>query len=269
MKKTLLIAVAALAAGIISTQAQAVYSQNIVGYVNQTIPGNYAFSLIAAPLNGATNNAEAILPAMQGGELIYIWNGGGYYTYQYYQGLKAGGYPSDWVDTSGTSSIPGDVYDSGSGFYFAPEPVLQPGQAFFLQNPNSTYTNTYTGTVVVSTTNTPTSLAGNYAFSLVSSAVPVAGDLETNTVINLPLQGGELIYIWNGGGYYTYQYYQGLKAGGYPSDWVDTSGTASIPGDVYDSGSGFYFAPSPTISVGQGFFYQNPNTTTNWVQTLP
>ena len=37
--KTLLIAAAALAAGILSSSAQT-YSQNIVGYVNQVLPAN-------------------------------------------------------------------------------------------------------------------------------------------------------------------------------------------------------------------------------------
>ena len=41
MKKTLLIAAATLAAGVISIQAQ-VYSQNIVGYMNQTLVPGYA-----------------------------------------------------------------------------------------------------------------------------------------------------------------------------------------------------------------------------------
>ncbi len=39
MKKTLLIAAAALVAGVISSEAQ-VYSANIVGYVNVVMPAN-------------------------------------------------------------------------------------------------------------------------------------------------------------------------------------------------------------------------------------
>jgi len=267
MKKTLLIAAAALAASVITSQAQ-VYSQNIVGYVNQPIAGNSHLSLIANPLTGTSNTVEAIIPALQGQEIIFIWNGGGFYTYQYQAGAQAGGFPSDWTDFSGGNNIPGDVFDSGTGFYFAPQPSLLPGQAFFIQNPNPTYTNTFVGTVVTSTTNAPIVLSGSSHLSFVSSAVPVAGNIESNSVINLPLVGQEVISIWNGGGYYTYQYQAGAQAGGFPSDWTDFSGGNNIPGDVFDSGTGFYFAPQPNLSVAQGFFYQNPNTTTNWTQNL-
>ena len=264
--KTLLIAAATLAVGAVTSQAQ-VYSQNVVGYVNQTINGSGALNLIANPLNATTNLVETVLPAMQGGEIVYAWNGGGFYVYQYYPGLSTNGYASDWVDYSGGNNIPGDVLDSDSGNWFAPQPLIKPGQAIFLQNPNGTYTNTYAGTVVLSTTNAPITLSGSGQLSFIASAAPLAGDLETNSTINLPLQGGEIIYLWNGGGYYVYQYYPGLYPT-YPSDWVDYSGGNNIPGDVLDSDSGNWFAPNPNIKVGQGFFYQNPNGATNWTQNV-
>ncbi len=61
MKKTLLIAAAALAASLIPSQAQ-VYSQNIVGYVNTAIPGGGALTLVANPIQtvvgGVTNDGN-------------------------------------------------------------------------------------------------------------------------------------------------------------------------------------------------------------------
>ncbi len=58
--KTLLIAAAALAAAVTSSQAQStVYSQNIVGYVNQVLPGAGVFTSVVAPLQGTTNAADA------------------------------------------------------------------------------------------------------------------------------------------------------------------------------------------------------------------
>ena len=63
MKKTLLMAAAALAAGIITSQAQPVYSQNIVGYVNQTFVSGYVN--VANPLdNGGGNSLTNIIDFM-------------------------------------------------------------------------------------------------------------------------------------------------------------------------------------------------------------
>src|SRR5580692_11046853 len=80
---TLLIAAAALAAGIISSQAQ-VYSQNIVGYVNTPLPTG--FVNLANPLDGsnANNAITNIIPVFSGaydGSLLQVWTGTQYTTY--------------------------------------------------------------------------------------------------------------------------------------------------------------------------------------------
>src|SRR5258708_2807982 len=67
--KTLLIAAAALAVGIISSQAQ-VYSQNVVGYYNVPVGGN-KFGLI---VNQMTNSATGISDIF-GGTLVSDVNG--------------------------------------------------------------------------------------------------------------------------------------------------------------------------------------------------
>jgi hypothetical protein len=254
--KTLLIAAAALAAGVMTSQAQ-VYSQNVVGYVNQTVSlGN---NFLVNPLVGVTNDLEQTLN-LQGGETILVYVPGGYQVYVYQQGAAAGGYPSDWTDGGGVA-IPGTV--ENSGFPFVPDPKVAPGQGFIIQEESSAFTNTWVGSVVLSSTNALTS--GN---NLIGSILPVAGDLETNTTINLPFFGGETILVWGPGGYYVYVYQQGAAAGGYPSDWTDGGGLP-IPGEIVNyQGSGFTFAPNPQISVGQAVFYQTENPATNWVQNL-
>ena len=115
--KTLLIAAAALAAGVISSQAQPVYSQNVVGYVNQVVPVGQ--TLIINPLQNTTNDIEQIMPGLQGGENILIWSTSlaGYYIYNYNPGSAAAGAPSDWIDGGGLA-IPGD--QSAFGFTWAP-----------------------------------------------------------------------------------------------------------------------------------------------------
>jgi len=275
MKKTLLMAAAALAAGVISTEAQ-VYSQNIVGYVNSSIPGGNKLTMIANPLIGqnGTNGATQVLTGLAGGESLFVWNGAGFYAYSF-QGAGVGtglGFPSDWTDPNGgaAGSVPGDVYDNVNQVYWTQPPQLKQGQGAFLQNPNTTFTNTYVGTVVLSNT-TPVVLTGGNALRLVSSSVPIGGSLQ-NTNINLPFIGGESLFVWNGSGYYAYAF-QGTGVGtglGFPSDYTDSNGgiAGSIPGDVYDNVNQVYWTQPPSVNVGVGFFVQNPNSTENWNQNL-
>lgn len=220
MKKTLLIAAAALAASVISSQAQ-VYSQNIVGYVNQAIVGNAAYTLMVAPLQTTNNanNAEQLLPALQPNDNVLIFNGAGFDTYVF--------------ATSGLWFGP-----AGPG----PAPTINAGTAFFYENNGSlTITNTAVGSVTLSN-NVP--LAGGAAYTLVGSTAPIGTDLE-NTNLNLPLQPNDNVLIFNGNGYDTYVF---ATAG----LWFGPAG----PG------------PAPTVSVGQGFFYEDNSGSTNWVQNV-
>ena len=278
--KTLLIAAATLAATVISSQAQSnVYSANIVGYANVVINGG-GYTQIANPLNAASNSIANVV-TLQGGEVIYIWNQGtnndvGYYVYVYEAGAQSGGYgPSDWIDGGGVT-IPNDLGDpQGLGMgNFVTSPVLAPGQAAFVYEPNSTFTNTFVGTVITSNTNNPTRISGG-GYSLISSAVPVSGDLQTNSATALPLQGGEIVYVWNQGtnndvGYYVYVYEAGAQSGGYgPSDWIDGGGV-TIPNDLGDpQGLGMgNFVNAPQIGIGRSVFIYNPNQTVYWTNNI-
>ena len=60
--KTLVLAVAALTACALTASAQSnVYSLNIVGYVNVVLKGGSSYTLVANPLNAATNDLNTIL----------------------------------------------------------------------------------------------------------------------------------------------------------------------------------------------------------------
>lgn len=273
MKKTLLIAAAALAAGVITSQAQ-VYSQNIVGYVNTTVPGGNALTMICNPLTGpnGTNGATQVLTGLAGGENLFIWNGAGYYAYSFV-GLGVGtgmGFPSDWTDINGgiAGQIPGDVYDSVNVLYWTQPPQLKQGQGAFIQNGGTKFTNTFVGTVVLSN-NVP--VAGGNALILVASSVPIGGSLA-NTNINLPFVGGENLFLWNGAGYYAYSFVgAGVGTGmGFPSDYTDINGgiAGQIPGDVYDSVNVLYWTQPPSANVGVGFFIQNGGSAEVWHQNL-
>lgn len=277
--KTLLIAAAALAAAITSSQAQTVYSQNVVGYVNTALPAGL-YTLINNPLNATTNGASTVLSGLQGGETILVWNGHGYYAYTY-AGATVGtglGYQSDWTDGGAippqTPTVPNDQTDASDDVYWTPQPVLNPGAGFYVLNSNSgNETNTFTGTV--QTTNSQILAAGLY--SLVASAIPVGGDAESNSVLNLTanFQGGETVLAWNGHGFFAYTY-AGLGVGtglGYQSDWTDGGAippqTPTVPNDQTDASDDVYWTPGLQLSVGQGFFVLNPNTSPDlWTQTI-
>jgi hypothetical protein len=182
--KTLLIAAAALAAGILASSAQT-YSQNIVGYVNQVIPSG--LQLIANPLNNDTNGANEILAALPDGSYVYTYN-------------------------SVTASFTVDVVYSGiyydaNTFAVVPAPVLTPGTGFFLNNGGASFTNTYTGSVAVnvSATGTNNLVSG---LNLAGSQLPIAGGFTT--VLNFNPPDGTYLYIYNAGSWNTSVIYSGV-----------------------------------------------------------
>jgi hypothetical protein len=171
--KSLLIAVAALAATVVTSEAQ-VYSQNVVGYVNVAMPAG-ALVLTSNPLDDGTNTANDLLGSLPNKSQIQIWNGSGF--------------------TAVTKSAAG----------FSPNPSIPVGTGFFVKSV-ANYTNTFVGNVIpapgggTTTNNFP---AGTLV--LVGSTLPVGGtfnDVGTNT-INLiaTLPNKSQIQIWNGSGF--------------------------------------------------------------------
>jgi hypothetical protein len=221
--KTLLIAAAALAAGVINSQAQPVYSQNIVGYVNTPLPAS-EYSLIQAPLNlDGTNLADNVLTCLQGGDSLLLWSGTAFLVYTYVD-LGA---PYNWQYPDGTLHATG--------------PSIAPGVGFFYQNGQLTAeTNTFIGSVVL--TNVVNFPASEY--SVVGSTPPIA-DMADGTNIDLPLQGGDSILIWNttAQSFLVYTYVD-LGA---PYTWQYPDGTLQPTG--------------PVIPVGSSVFYQNGQLT--------
>jgi hypothetical protein len=87
--------------------------------------------------------------------------------------------------------IPELMEDFGGG----PGPTLPPGSALFY-NPGVSETNTYTGTVVLSNTNAPITLPGGL-YTLVGSLPPIAPTSFEDTNLNLPLQSGDGVLLWD------------------------------------------------------------------------
>jgi len=177
--KTLLIAAAALAAGVISSQAQ-VYSQNIVGYVNT--PAVVGFTAMANPLGNSNNSATNLFDTTSGandGSVLYIWTGTKYSQVQF-----------DSTQTTGFS-------DAVSGNTVA-APILPPGVGFLFNNQNASNTVTYVGTVTVGGPGASTNVVGlttnilssHTLYVFPASVLPVGGGISS--VLGIVNVGGSL-----------------------------------------------------------------------------
>lgn len=222
--KALLLGAAALAAGLITSQAQ-VYSANIVGYVNLSLT-NGVLSAAAAQLDAdgtGTNNTilSELGTNLPSGQTVYVFNGSGYDILTFAP-LTKGGTP---------------VWQSGG--VADPTYPLNPGKGFFIL-PNTTTNITVVGTVLQGVTNSYTATAG--VINLVSDQLPIGGGVTTT--LGYPASNGDTLYLFNGSGYNIYSYAP-LTKGGTP---------------VWQSGG---VASEPQVNVGQSFFLI-PKVTTTW-----
>jgi hypothetical protein len=170
--KTLLIAAAALAAGIMTSQAQ-VYSQNIVGYINIPLTNSTGFTLVANQLDvdgTGTNNGLLTVFGSQ---------------------LPAGSSVEVWQPSKGlfkTSSWNGSTWSLNSSIFTN---ALSPGSGVFVSVPTPTNV-TLVGNVITGTNTYPIA-AG---FQLVASSSPVAGTIGTQ--LGYTPSAGDVIEVWNG-----------------------------------------------------------------------
>jgi hypothetical protein len=170
--KTLLIAAAALAAGVMTSQAQ-VYSQNIVGYINIQLTNTTGISLIANQLDvdgtGTNNGLSTVfgtqLPA---GTVIEVW-----------QPSKASFKDTTW---SGSSWSANNSVISNA---------MNPGSGFFINCPVVTNI-TLVGNVITGTNTYPVT-AG---LSVVAPSSPVAGTIGTQ--LGYTPSVGDVVEVWNG-----------------------------------------------------------------------
>jgi hypothetical protein len=179
--KTLLLSAVALAAGVVASQAQNVYSANVVGYVNVTLAGNGGYTLIANPFDDGNGNQltnlipSSVLPA---GSQCLTWDSVlGYTTTK----RLAGGWNAN--------------------------PTLPPGIGFFIKNGTAgsvAVTNTFVGSVIVQNGQSVTNpIVVNY--TLQSSPIPYNGNIansgtttgDTNMNFGGSLLAGSQILTWD------------------------------------------------------------------------
>jgi len=192
--KTLLLTAALTAAGVATSMAQAVYSVNMVGYINASVP--VGFTMLANQLNASPDNkVTTLLAAPPEGTQVYKFNPatGGYIFIQYIDGA--------WE---------GDDLDM----------TLSPGEGVFL-SAVSAFTATFVGEVAL---NSSVSVGGG--FSVVSSALPQSLPLSGAPPAGLafPVGEGDQVYQYNPatGGYTFNQYIDGAWEG-------DGGGAAPVP----------------------------------------
>ena len=172
--KTLLSVAAALAAGVITTQAQSnVYSVNIVGYVNKSV--TTGLQIVANPLNATNNALSTIVPAPADFTQVLRWNGSDFDTATFFFGA----WDSDFV--------------------------IAPGEGFFI-NAAGDFTNTFVGSIDVGsyTNDIPAGV------SLKSSIVPVGGTAD-DIGLTAAVSDFDQVQKWNQGlnDYDTYTYFFG------------------------------------------------------------
>jgi hypothetical protein len=202
--KTLAIAAATLAVGAISSQAQ-VYSQNIVGYVNVTVPpGSYV--LLQNPLDTGNNVLTNVIPLgnVPKNTEVFIYSGGSFGAP--YQMTKTG-----WSPNASAVSV-------------------APSQGFFLANIGSTnFTVTFTGSVLSSNA-APVALPPGY--NLVGSPQPVSGLLQTK--LGVPASKNDNVFQYNDdtGSYYPEA--QATKTGWSPSEpYIGTNDIVGVAEAFY------------------------------------
>jgi hypothetical protein len=190
--KTLLKAAAALAAGVMTSQAQ-VYSQNIVGYINVPLTGASGYNLVANQLDldgTGTNNSiyTTVGTNLPDGTIVEAWNGTSFK-------------PSTL--TAGVWSLNNAVITNS----------MNPGSGFFIFVPGLHTNNvTFVGNVITGT-NTYTVTK---AYQISSSSGPVAGAIDTG-LLYAP-NAGDIVETWNGSSFKPHTYNSpGSWTGGDPS----------------------------------------------------
>jgi len=270
--KTLLIAAATLAVGVISSQAQSnVYSANIVGYYNTTIPVN-GFALIANQLDvgDGTNGIAQVFgsglvsdPNAITNTVIYCFNTNS----QTFQTLY-------YFTAADIANLNGDptVSNWQTGFYLSDYATylnnpLPPGQAAFLYNPSqSAVTATVVGTVPQKTNVTTIypgynlyGVAAPVSTNLCSPLINFQGSSDPNAITN------DLLYVWSPSS----QTFQTLN-------YFTATDIANLNGDptVSNWQTGFYLSDYSTLidvtpSAGSAFFIFHPGSgAETWTNTF-
>jgi len=147
-----------------------VYSVNVVGFVNKSLPGGYSF--LSVPLKATNDTVATIFPSVPNGSFVLTWDA----ARQTYNNAVT-------YDT--------DIF----GGWEDPALTLADGQGFFLNLPTAgaPHTITFVGEVRQGDALT-TQLARGY--TMAGSQVPQSGGIQT--VLGYVPSNGDFVLAWNG-----------------------------------------------------------------------
>jgi len=165
---------AAFALSLAASQAQTVYSKNVVGYVNVNLAAGY--TAVANQLDydgtGVNNTLQTVFgSSLPAPTTVWAWSPGA----------------ATFVSCTWTASKSGNVW---TGDTTDVQAALQPGGAVFVQA-SSASTLTLVGTVIQGTNSI--TIAPGYNFA--SSTPPLGGDLVAN--LNYVPVVGDAVYLWD------------------------------------------------------------------------
>jgi hypothetical protein len=227
MKMRTVLLSAALLAAVVSCSIAQVASVNTVGYAMVSIPpGKQA--LLNNPLNGGFTNRNRVR------DIIPFPNNAGFagsaiFRYDSF-GTPIPGFrdPIEWFDDFGWYSASDE------------DPVLYPGEGFFLRNAHSSAPAVLTFTGDVPEGHLINLVPGNNRLALRGSQTPRAlplGDTTINSTntLNFPADDGDAIFFWNVAANRwddPYEYFE-------PYGWFAATGDQGPAGPVIHVGIGF------------------------------
>jgi hypothetical protein len=168
-----------------------VYSLNAVGYINVTLfPG---FNLISCPLISSPDNTIGTLFPNGGGGLPTSNQWANFSVFQWSPAIT-----NYLQDTAAAKAANKNGYTNGwsSGGTIA----LNPGLGMWIDNPGATTNVTFVGTVPQNGSPYLTNVLTS-GFNMVSSAIPMSGDLyvNTNTLLTGFENQNDQVYTWDPG----------------------------------------------------------------------
>jgi hypothetical protein len=211
MRTKALVCAAVLAAGLASSMAQSnVYSLNVVGYYNVTVPQNQYY-MVANQLNTTNNQVQYLIPAPQDYTVLYKFISGGY---------------------QGNQFVGPDNFGSGWDY---PTWTLNPGETAFIKDPATPggQTFTFVGEVLQGTLS-QTIPIGSICFR--SSMVPQAATLAA---LGVPGEDYDIAYVYNNG----YSATTFTSPANFGNGW-DYDGSGNGP--TIPVGQGFAYLKAPT-----------------------
>jgi len=239
---------AALAAGVISSQAQGtVYSQNVVGYVNLAVPAG-GLQMVANQLDTGSNTLDNVLSGsglVSSKTSVLFWNGAGYNQYTYLNCADSPSTPglAGWYNAALT--------EVGTNTYLAP------GQGVFMRNGAGAAITVPTVGQVVQGTNFYSIPAGLNTFSIPQ---PLAGTPLDASNVNFPVVSSKTSFLsWNGAGYNQYTYLNCADSPTTPGQAGFWNATLSVDEDTN---------PAAWAPAGGSFFIRNSAAATTWTNVF-